>query len=84
MSSEPRSRVLMGCERTQAVNDHLASLAAPIFEDVRDGDSPIAIWARARRLVQAQRRARLVWGSGKNRKRFDLCDDAPRLIDEVS
>ena len=83
MTREPHSRELFGHERSVVVAEHLAALNAPVLEDVRDGDSPIAIWARGHRLAQAQRRSRLGWGSGLNRKRFDRADDAPPLVDEV-
>lgn len=84
MSREPHSRELFGHERSVVVADHLASLEAPQFEDVRDGDSPIAIWARGHRLGLAQRRSRLNWRQSHNRKRDDRPDDYPRLKDEVS
>ena len=84
MSRTPGSRVLVGHERSVVVAEHLASLAAPDLEDVRDGDSPIATWARGRRHALAYQRARQRWGSGRNRKRWDRPDDAPPLIDEVT
>ena len=82
MSREPHSRELVGHERTQGVEAHLASLARPELEDVRDGDSPIAIWARGHRLALAQRRSRLNWRQSHHRVRRP--DDFPRLIDEVT
>jgi hypothetical protein len=66
------------------VAEHLASLAAPQLEDVRDGDSPIAIWARGHRHALAQRRSRLNWRKSHNRKSGDRPDDYPRLRDEVT
>jgi hypothetical protein len=84
MTREPGSRVIVGCERTLVVAEHLASLAAPEREDVRDGNSPIAIWARGHSLALAQRRSKLNWRDSHNRKRTDRRDDAPPLIDEVT
>lgn len=92
MNHEPHSRVLLGCERTQVVSEHLRWLngRAPsqalreLDHNPREGDAPIAIWSRGNRLAQARRRSRIGWGSGSNRKRFDRADDAPPLIDEVT
>lgn len=89
---EPRSRVLLGCERTQVLDEHLRWLNGrrpsealqELDHNPRNGDSPIATWSRGHRLAQAQRRSRIGWGSGSNRKRFDRRDDAPPLIDEVT
>lgn len=84
-----RSRELVGYERTQVVDEHLAWLNGrlpsealrQLEQDTRHGDSPIATWARGHRFALAHRR---IWTrGGRNTKAGDVDDDAPPLIDEV-
>jgi hypothetical protein len=83
---EPRSRVLLGCERTQVLDEHLRWLNGrqpskalqELDHDPRNSDSPIAAWSRVNSRQQAIVRARR-----RPLRRPSRLDDAPPLIDEV-